>query len=485
MRYSRKAGAVPAPTASRRSPRKQPLSKKRPPVSSVTSPALLRRFVAHGFVLTIALLAIAASSLGIAPFNATTPETPFNPTEWPQSVSSAPLHQDRQYMIKAAVPVTESSVDALDTAPTPTEPQTPTQAQVLTQAQAQVLTQAQAQPPTQAQAQPPNASASPNPSASATPNPSAQAQPPKQPQAQPPTQPQAQPPTQTKRNQNQPQAQPPNQPQAHPPTLTPDPDAESSPTTPARLTSTNRGIVDYTVKTGDTLSGIATQFDVTTATVAWANDIYNPDHLVPGGTLRIPPTSGALHKVGADDTLHYIARRYQVDVEDIIAHPLNSFVDPNSLSLGKEIMIPGGVTPAAIPAPGSVARPGAAPVPPHDGRSLHWPTRGPILSWFNGYHRGLDISPAYGTPVYAAERGRVVLVRYLRYGYGYYLIIDHGNGYRTLYAHMSSIYVRPGSTVYRGQNIGQVGSTGRSTGPHLHFEVHANGWAVDPYRFLP
>ena len=437
MRYSWKAGAVPAPTASGRSPRKQLLSKKRPPVSSVTPPALLRRFAAHGFVLTIALLAIAASSLGIAPFNATTPETPFNPTEWPQSVSSAPLHQDRQYMIKAAVPVTESSVDALDTAPTPTEPQTPTQTQVLTQAQAQpptqaqVLTQAQAQPPTQAQAQPPN------------------------------------------------------QPQAQPPTLTPDPDAKSSTTTPARLTSTNRAIVDYTVKTGDTLSGIATQFDVTTATVAWANDIYNPDHLVPGATLRIPPTSGALHKVGAGDTLSYIARRYQVDVEDIIAHPLNSFVDPDSLSLGKEIMIPGGVTPAAIPAPGSVARPGAAPVPPHDGRSLHWPTRGPILSWFTGYHRGLDISPAYGTPVYAAERGRVVLVRYLRYGYGYYLIIDHGNGYRTLYAHMSSIYVRPGSTVYRGQNIGQVGSTGRSTGPHLHFEVHAYGRAVDPYRFLP
>ena len=201
--------------------------------------------------------------------------------------------------------------------------------------------------------------------------------------------------------------------------------------------------------------------------------------------MRIPPTSGALHKVGAGDTLTYIARRYQVDVEDIIAHPLNSFVDPDSLSLGKEIMIPGGVTPAAIPAPGSVARSGAAPVPPHDGRSLHWPTRGPIMSWFTGYHRGLDISPAYGTPVYAAERGRVVLVRYLRYGYGYYLIIDHGNGYRTLYAHMSSIYVRPGSTVYRGQNIGQVGSTGRSTGPHLHFEVHAYGRAVDPYRFLP
>ncbi len=423
MRYSWKAGAVPAPTASGRSPRKQLLSKKRPPVSSVTPPALLRRFAAHGFVLTIALLAIAASSLGIAPFNATTPETTFNPTEWPQSVSSAPLHQDRQYMIKAAVPVTESSVDALDTAPTPTEPQTPTQAQVLTQAQ-----------------------------------------PPNQPQA---------------------QAQPPNQAQAQPPTLTPDPDAESSPTTPARLTSTNHGIVDYTVKTGDTLSGIATQFDVTTATVAWANDIYNPDHLVPGATLRIPPTSGALHKVGAGDTLTYIARRYQVDVEDIIAHPLNSFVDPDSLSLGKEIMIPGGVTPAAIPAPGSVARPGTVPVPPHDGRSLHWPTRGPILSWFTGYHRGLDISPAYGTPVYAAERGRVVLVRYLRYGYGYYLIIDHGNGYRTLYAHMSSIYVRPGSTVYRGQNIGQVGSTGRSTGPHLHFEVHAYGRAVDPYRFLP
>ncbi len=430
MRYSWKAGAVPAPTASRRSPRKQLLTKKRPPVSSVTPPVLLRRFAAHGFVLTIALLAIAASSLGIAPFNATTPESPFNPTEWPQSVSSAPLHQDRQYMIKAAVPVTESSVDALDTASTPTEPQPPTQAQ------AQSPTQAQAQSPTQAQAQPPN------------------------------------------------------QPQAKPPTLTSDADAddadvESSPTTPARLTSTNRGIVDYKVKTGDTLSGIATQFDITTATVAWANDIYNPDHLVPGDTLRIPPTSGALHKVGAGETLTYIARRYQVDVEDIITHPLNSFVDPDSLSLGKEIMIPGGVTPAAIPAPGSVARSGAAPVPPHDGRSLHWPTRGPIMSWFTGYHRGLDISPAYGTPVYAAERGRVVLVRYLRYGYGYYLIIDHGDGYRTLYAHMSSIYVRPGSTVYRGQNIGQVGSTGRSTGPHLHFEVHAYGRAVDPYRFLP
>ena len=142
MRYSWKAGAVPAPTASGRSPRKQLLSKKRPPVSSVTPPALLRRFAAHGFVLTIALLAIAASSLGIAPFNATTPETPFNPTEWPQSVSSAPLHQDRQYMIKAAVPVTESSVDCPRYCTNPNR--TPN----------------------------PDASASPNPSASATTKPS-------------------------------------------------------------------------------------------------------------------------------------------------------------------------------------------------------------------------------------------------------------------------------------------------------------------------
>ncbi len=100
------------------------------------------------------------------------------------------------------------------------------------------------------------------------------------------------------------------------------------------------------------------------------------------------------------------------------------------------------------------------------------------------FHTGLDIAAPHGTPVLAAESGRVILVKRLTTSYGQYVVVDHGGGYSTLYAHMSAIYVSVGQDVSRGQQIGAVGSTGRSTGNHLHFEVRINGSTVNPKSYI-
>ena len=116
---------------------------------------------------------------------------------------------------------------------------------------------------------------------------------------------------------------------------------------------------------------------------------------------------------------------------------------------------------------------------------MAWPTYGPIYNWFSGGHKGIDISPSYGTPVGAADGGVVVSASYSRYDYGYYIIIDHGNGYQTWYAHLSQILVSQGQRVGRGELVGRVGMTGYATGPHLHFEVRLGGVPINPLNLLP
>lgn len=258
----------------------------------------------------------------------------------------------------------------------------------------------------------------------------------------------------------------------------------------------------YTVKPNDTLSGIAAQFSLTTQTLIWANSITDPRSLKPESTVIIPPASGVLHTVKDGDTLLALAEKYRVEANDITSFSFNGLKNPDALVLGQQIMIPGGVKPADPPAvkvstnPTSTSAPSpasasanrvlpAAPEPQVTGAPLQWPTYGPIYGWYGGGHKGLDISPPYGTPVYAAEGGVVVWVEYLNYGYGYNFLIDHGNGYQTLYAHLSEVLVAPGERISRGQHIGRVGTTGRVTGPHLHFEVWRNGVIINPLEVLP
>jgi len=114
-----------------------------------------------------------------------------------------------------------------------------------------------------------------------------------------------------------------------------------------------------------------------------------------------------------------------------------------------------------------------------------WPTAGYVTQGYKRYHLALDIARAIGTPVKAADNGFVVAAGWGNDGYGNNIVIDHGNGYQTQYAHLNRIYVKVGQAVGKGTEIGQMGSTGRSTGPHLHFEVRKNGVRVNPLSFLP
>jgi murein DD-endopeptidase MepM/ murein hydrolase activator NlpD len=148
--------------------------------------------------------------------------------------------------------------------------------------------------------------------------------------------------------------------------------------------------------------------------------------------------------------------------------------------------------PVVEPEPEPVPQPGPAPVynppaaPAYTSTGFIWPFYGAISTYFSGGHRGIDIDGFgnYGATISAAADGLVVLAAYQDWGYGYHVIIQHGDGSRTLYAHLSDIWVAQGEYVGQGQGIGALGTTGYSTGPHLHFEVHIGG-PVDPLGYLP
>jgi murein DD-endopeptidase MepM/ murein hydrolase activator NlpD len=140
------------------------------------------------------------------------------------------------------------------------------------------------------------------------------------------------------------------------------------------------------------------------------------------------------------------------------------------------------------PALGVAPEPEPAVSAPPSVAGFIWPFYGPISTYFGEYgHRGIDIDGFgnFGAPIYAAAEGLVVLASWSDYGYGYHVIIDHGDGTSTLYAHLSEIWVAQGQYVGQGEAIGALGSTGYSTGPHLHFEIHVGGAAVDPLAYLP
>ncbi len=239
-------------------------------------------------------------------------------------------------------------------------------------------------------------------------------------------------------------------------------------------------VITYTVIAGDTLSKVAEKFGISVDTVRWANDLKG-DTLSTGDQLKIPPVSGIVHKVTEGETIYSIAKKYKTDAQKIINFPFNDFADLDTfaLNVGQTLIVPDGVQPQA-PAI-------AAPLPPvlaGGTGQFSWPVSGVITQYPVWYHMAFDIANPSLPGIAAAADGVVSLVRYLRYDYGEYVIIDHGNGFSTLYAHMSEIYVKVGDKVVRGQIIGKMGSTGRSTGPHVHFEVRVNGVPVDPRPYL-
>ncbi len=246
-------------------------------------------------------------------------------------------------------------------------------------------------------------------------------------------------------------------------------------------------IQTYIVQPGDTIIGIALKFGIQPETLQWSNPKLedNPDLLMVDDKLTILPVDGVYHQVSANETLEEIAGTLKVSADDIINYPLNN-LDPENpvITPGQWLIVPGGEKPYVPKYISSVQ----VNVPESAQRgtgNFQWPTTGTITQEYWSGHRALDIGAWLGAPEYAADAGYVIYAGWDNSGYGNMVEINHGNGFITLYAHMDKIYVAVGDEVAKGQQIGEMGSTGRSTGPHLHFEVRLNGVQRNPWGFLP
>lgn len=250
-----------------------------------------------------------------------------------------------------------------------------------------------------------------------------------------------------------------------------------------------REVVQYVVGPGDTVSGIASRFHISADSVLWSNAKLedNPDMLSIGQNLNIPPTSGVLYTVQNGDSIASIAAKFKAVIADIANDPFNQSnhdlkANPPQLTLGAFIMVPGGEKPftarkviyrSTLPA-------GAA----RGTSNFVWPVAACITQLFWARHPGYDLAAPKGAPVYAADSGFVEVVGWDNSGYGNMILINHGNGFVTRYAHLSAFNVEPGQSVKRGALIGRVGSTGHSTGPHLHFEIIFGGVQRNPAYFI-
>lgn len=250
----------------------------------------------------------------------------------------------------------------------------------------------------------------------------------------------------------------------------------------------------YVVKRGDTLSQIAQRYQVSVKQLMAQNNITNPNLISIGQMIEIPAIGSAsnrvsvVHTVKRGDTLWDIAKLYGVNVNTLTQ--FNGLYNPNDLKIGQDVVIPADV--AAVNASladssDSSKRRTVQLASRSESGSFLWPVQGVITSKFGRrwgeFHYGLDIAAPTGTPVKASRAG-VVVASGWRGTYGNAVIIEHDSNYRTLYAHNSRLLVKEGDVVVAGQKIAEVGSTGRSTGPHLHFEIHQNEKALDPLRFL-
>ena len=266
----------------------------------------------------------------------------------------------------------------------------------------------------------------------------------------------------------------------------------------------------YIVKEGDTIFDIAEKYGLAAETILWTNWYVlgeMPDAIYPGNEVIIPPTEGAMYKWYDGDGLNGVSSYFGVTPQDIINYPLNN-LDPNTvgdwshpnITAGTMLFVPGGTRPNVswVPARGEELAGNAYLGPGACSGILYgnigtgtftWPTD---HHWLSGYdftppvHNGLDFDGDMGSPLYAADSGVVIYSGWSDRGYGNLIVLDHDGGWQTYYGHImdGGLLVGCGANVVKGELIAYMGSTGNSTGPHLHFELRHNGAAVNPWSYL-
>lgn len=266
-------------------------------------------------------------------------------------------------------------------------------------------------------------------------------------------------------------------------------------------------VITYTVKTGDNLFDIAEKFGLKPETMLWSNQETledNPHLLAPDMVLNILPTDGAYYQWKEGDTVEGVAAQYEVEPSAILDYAGND-VDLTDTSgsyglvAGDWVIVEGGKRELRDWGPPAISRSNPA-VAAHYGPGncgaissgamgtggFVWPTVAHFLSGYHysAIHRGIDIGGAMGNAIFAADSGVVVYAGWSNYGYGNLIVVDHGTGWQTVYAHLSAFSVGCGDSVYQGAYIGAMGSTGNSSGPHLHFEMIYNGTKPNPMDYV-
>ena len=244
-------------------------------------------------------------------------------------------------------------------------------------------------------------------------------------------------------------------------------------------------IITYIVQVGDTAEVIAGAFGLQPTTLLWSNPEMEkmPDLLQVGQALTILPIDGVYHTIAVSDTLESLAETYKVSVEAIVDCAFNVIPADGQLVAGDKLIVPGGTKPYTArevtvyqgPVTSEVTSVGI----------FYWPAAGVLTQGYWYGHRAIDIGGSVGAAIVASDGGYVSFAGWTDIGYGYLVVLDHANGFQTYYAHLSQIYVYEGETVYAGAVIGAMGSTGNSTGPHLHYEIRYNGYPTNPLIYLP